>query len=69
MKVKAHYIKAVEIDVPDEFTPIVSNPDWWKNPNESLEELADELWEYVYNRIEGALDWIDNEEGETILEA
>ena len=68
MKVKAHYIQTIEIDVPDEFSPIVSNPDWWRGQDESLEELATELWSYVWDQVDG-LEWIDNEEGKTILEA
>lgn len=68
MKVIAHFDQTVEIEVPDKFSPIVSNPDWWKSRDESVDKLATELWNYVCNRV-NKVDYVDNGNGETILEA
>jgi len=68
MKVVAHFDQTIEIEVPDKFSPIVSNPDWWESRDESVDKLATELWNYVCNRV-NKVDCVDNENGETILEA
>lgn len=69
MKVIAHFDQTVEIKVPDKFSPIVSNPDWWKShDDERVDKLATELWNYVRDRV-NKVDCVDNENGETILEA
>lgn len=68
MKVIAHFNQTVEVEVPDKFSPIVSNPDWWKSRDESINKLATELWNYVRSRV-NKVDCIDNGNGERILEA
>jgi hypothetical protein len=68
MKVIAHFDQTIEIEVPDKFSPIVSNPDWWESRDESVDKLATELWNYA-GKYADNINWIDNEDGETILEA
>lgn len=68
MKVIAHLVQAIEIEVPDKFSPIISNPNWWKSHDENLDKLAYELWDYAGEHADNIV-WIDNEDGEKILEA
>lgn len=67
MKVKIFIETEIEANVPEKFSPITTNTEWWRDGTEEMCQLAEEMWALV--NVYGKVSRVENDRGEQIMEA